>query len=150
MKTIITRLQRRSRATLGSTMALLVALPMGAAIGLTATSASAAVPPAPSSATTSDTSTPAKTKTKLGEAVPWTEERAAKAAEQGVAGDAFKAMVFSKTAGVPPRQHRRRDHGDQKLGTENNFTVDATEDATAFNAAEPRSVPGRHLPLHHR
>ena len=43
MNSIITRLRGRSRATLGTTLAMVVALPLGATIGLSATAATAAV-----------------------------------------------------------------------------------------------------------
>ena len=54
MNRLITRLQRRSRVAVGSTMALIVSLPLGATIGLAATATAA---PSPATATAD---TPAK------------------------------------------------------------------------------------------
>ena len=44
MNRLITRLQRRSRVAVGSTMALIVSLPLGATIGLASTATAAPSP----------------------------------------------------------------------------------------------------------
>ena len=62
----------------------------------------------------------------------------------------FKVLVFSKTAGF---RHDSIETGVarvKQLGTANNFAVDATEDAAAFTAAQPRQVRRRDLPEHDR
>jgi type 1 glutamine amidotransferase len=54
------------------------------------------------------------------------------AAGPAFAAEAYKVLVFSKTAGF---RHDSIPNGQvmiQQLGTTNNFTVDITEDATAF------------------
>ena len=90
MNTLITRLQRRSRLVVGSTMAVIVSLPLGAAIGLAPASSAAVPSPATERAsTTSDDSTKApdasvkkskkSTSSTLGEAVPWTADPEASA-----------------------------------------------------------------------
>ena len=134
MNTIITRLTRRSRARLGATMALIVALPMGAALGLSAPAANAAEP-APATSSATSTPTAKKASAPAGNAVPWTSRRAAKAAVAGAAGDQFDALVFSKTAAFRHANIPDATAAIQKLGVDNNFTVTVTEDATAFTDA---------------
>lgn len=125
MKNVITRLRRRSRATLGTTVALIVSLPLGAA-AVAAPSAAAATVPAsePVQAAAKD---PAASS--VPGAVPWTAERAAAAAADG---ESFDALVFSKTAAF---RHSNIDEGItaiQQLGAANGFTVTSTEDGAAF------------------
>src|SRR5687768_9485280 len=103
MNRLITRLQRRSRVAVGSTMALIVSLPLGATIGLAA-AATAAPSPEPAAATAPDdrakTSEEAAktgkrdTASTLGDAVPWTADPAASAA--AAAEESFDALLFSK------------------------------------------------------
>src|SRR4051794_16057334 len=134
MNPIITRLTTRSRARLGSTMALIVALPMGAVLGLSAPAANAAEPaPGASSATSAPAAERAGAP--AGNAVPWISDRAAKAAAAGAAGDQFDALVFSKTAAFRHANIPDATAAIQQLGVDNNFTVTVTEDATAFTDA---------------
>ena len=63
---------------------------------------------------------------------------------------AFDVLVFSKTAGF---RHTSIDEGIaaiQALGAANDFTVIATEDAAAFNAANLAQLRSRRLPDDHR
>ncbi|MEB3964828.1 ThuA domain-containing protein [Streptomyces kunmingensis] len=65
-------------------------------------------------------------------ATPASDTTAAVAEAEAVADPAYKILVFSKTAGF---RHSSIDDGIaalRDLGTANNFTVDATEDAAAF------------------
>lgn len=56
-------------------------------------------------------------------------------AAQTAAAAPFKALVFSKTAAFRHDSIPAGIAAIEKLGTENNFTVDTTEDAAAFTAA---------------
>ena len=143
MNRLITRLQRRSRVAVGSTMAMIVSLPLGATIAMAST-ASAAVPdlaPERSSATTSDDVKKAARKavrkarqeSALGDAVAWTADPAASAA--AAAEESFDALVFSKTAAFEHANIDEATTAIQQLGVDNNFTVTATEDSTAFTDA---------------
>jgi len=145
MNRLITRLQRPSRIAVGSTMALIVSLPLGAAIGLGATAAGAAVPsqaPDPVTATgtqvekrAGDTSgKKAGDQAPEGNAVAWTADRAASAAA-AAAAEPFDALVFSKTAAFRHSNIDEATAAIQQLGTENGFTVTVTEDSSAFNDA---------------
>lgn len=143
MNRLITRLQRRSRVAVGSSMALLVSLPLGAGVGL-ASSATAAPSTERAAATAPDDRATASDRTEkkqrksetesaLGDAVPWTADPAASAA--AAAEESFDALVFSETAAF---EHSNIDEGVaaiQKLGTENNFTVTASEDSSVFTDA---------------
>ncbi len=138
MNRIITRPQRRSRALLGSTMAMLVALPLGAALGATAASAAEARP-TPTEATATTSSKPKATATEdarpLSEAVPWTADRAASAAAQADAAETFQALVFSETAAFRHSNIDEATTAIQSLGASNNFTVTVSEDSSVFNDA---------------
>ncbi|QSF56523.1 ThuA domain-containing protein [Nocardioides sp. zg-1228] len=146
MNRLITRLQKHSRAAVGSTMALIVSLPLGATIGLAST-ASAAVPDAApdrasapaekankatKKATKKADLTPAQEST-LGEAVPWTADADASAA--AAADESFDALLFSRTAAFRHDNIGAATTAIQALAASNNFTVTATEDASAFNDA---------------
>lgn len=128
MKNVITRLRRGSRATLGTTVAMIVSMPLGAA-ALAAPAAAAA--PASSAAPAAGGPAAAKGPADAAppsNAVPWTADKVAAAAE----ADEFDALVFSKTAAF---RHSNIDEGVtaiQQLGTANGFNVTATEDAAAF------------------
>ncbi len=139
MNRIITRPRKRSRALLGSTMAMLVALPLGAALGASAATASTAEP-SPAAATTtpeksSEKASSSEAKNTLGEAVPWTAGRAASAAAEAEAAEAFDALVFSETAAFEHSNIDEATTAIQQLGATNNFTVTATEDSSVFNDA---------------
>ncbi|MCF6376869.1 ThuA domain-containing protein [Nocardioides KLBMP 9356] len=137
MNRLITRPGRRARATLGSTMAMLVALPLGAALGMAPAVAApeAPAPAASSTSSTTDKTGSTDTSSTLGEAVPWTDERANKAAAAAAAAESFDALVFSKTAAFRHANIPDAIAAIQKLGADNNFTVTATEDATVFTEA---------------
>ena len=47
----------------------------------------------------------------------------------------LRALVFSKTAGVPPRRDPDGQRRDPALGTQKNWQVDPTEDASLFTDA---------------
>ena len=140
MNRIITRPRKRSRALLGSTMAMLVALPLGAALGASAATASTAEP-SPAAATTtpeksSEKASSAEAKNTLGEAVPSTAGRAASAAATR------RRQPRRSTPWSSPRplrsSHSNIDEATtaiQQLGATNNFTVTATEDSSVFNDA---------------
>src|SRR5688572_9327791 len=94
MNQLITRPKRRSRALVGSTMAMLVALPLGAALGM-GTAAGAAVLPSTTTDTSSRTAGDKTEKTAestLGDAVPWTADMAEDAAAQADAAEGFDAL----------------------------------------------------------
>ena len=141
MNRLITRLQRRSRVAVGSTMALIVSLPLGATIGLASTATAA---PSPERAAATDT--PAKkapkgsekagrdeTASTLGDAVPWTADPKASAA--AAAEESFDALLFSKTAAFRHSNIDEATTAIQALAADNNFTVTATEDSSAFHDA---------------
>ncbi len=131
MKNIITRLRKRSRSTLGSSLAMIVALPLSAAVGLslTATAADAA---APSAAPAKVAAASAKSAiAPLGKAVPWTANAAATAAAE----EQFDALLFSKTAAFRHANIDEATTAIQQLGATNGFTVTVTEDSTAFTDA---------------
>ena len=141
MNRLITRLHRRSRLAVGSTMALIVSLPLGATIGLASTATAA---PSPERAAATDT--PAKkaakgsekagattTASTLGDAVPWTADPKASAA--AAAEESFDALLFSKTAAFRHSNIDEATTAIQALAADNNFTVTATEDSSAFNDA---------------
>lgn len=142
MNRLITRLHRRSRVAVGSTMALIVSLPLGATIGLAA-AATAAPSPEPAAATAPDDRAKTSEKTAktgeratastLGDAVPWTADPAASAA--AAAEEPFDALLFSKTAAFRHANIPGAITAIQQLGAANNFTVTATEDSSAFNDA---------------
>ena len=142
MKTISAQARKRSRVALGSAMALVVGLPLGASLGLgLAASPAGAVVPAPASTQASPAEVTGDSAGRgtggdapESNAVAWTANRAASAAA-AAAGETFDALVFSKTAAF---RHSSIDEGVaaiQRLATENNFTVTATEDAAAFTDA---------------
>ena len=145
MNRLITRLQRRSRVAVGSTMAVIVSLPLGASIGLA--SASSAAVPSPAierASTTSDDQgeTPRKAgknkerseqESVLGDAVPWTADPAASA--EAAAEESFDALLFSKTAAFRHSNIDEATTAIQALAADNNFTVTATEDSTVFTDA---------------
>jgi PKD repeat protein/glucose/arabinose dehydrogenase len=145
MNRLITRLQRRSRVAVGSTMAVIVSLPLGASIGLA--SASSAAVPSPAierASTTSDdqAETPRKAgknkerseqESVLGDAVPWTADPAASA--EAAAEESFDALLFSKTAAFRHSNIDEATTAIQALAADNNFTVTATEDSTVFTDA---------------
>lgn len=142
MNRLITRLQRRSRVAVGSTMAMIVSLPLGASIGLASASSAAVPSPATERAsTTSDdqATTPGKNgkRTKdsstLGDAVPWTADPAASAA--AAAEESFDALLFSKTAAFRHSNIDEATTAIQALAADNNFTVTATEDSSLFTDA---------------
>ncbi|MCP3420983.1 ThuA domain-containing protein [Nocardioides pinisoli] len=142
MNRLITRLQRRSRVAVGSTMALIVSLPLGATIGL-ASAASAAPSTELSAATSSDDRTASdrtgknqkktEAESTLGDAVPWTADPKASAA--AAAEESFDALLFSKTAAFRHSNIDEATTAIQTLAADNNFTVTATEDSSAFNDA---------------
>ena len=141
MNRLITRLQRRSRVAVGSTMALIVSLPLGATIGLAST-ATAAQSPEPAAATDiqakkapqgTGKAGKAETASTLGDAVPWTADPKASAA--AAAEESFDALLFSKTAAFRHSNIDEATTAIQALATDNNFTVTATEDSSAFNEA---------------
>ena len=141
MNRLITRLQRRSRVAVGSTMALIVSLPLGATIGLAST-ATAAPSPEPAAATDTqakkaptgtEKAGTAETASTLGDAVPWTADPKASAA--AAAEESFDALLFSKTAAFRHSNIDEATTAIQALGAANNFTVTATEDSSAFNDA---------------
>ncbi|HSF35420.1 MAG TPA: ThuA domain-containing protein [Nocardioides sp.] len=142
MNRLITRLQRRSRVAVGSSMALLVALPLGAGVGL-ASSATAAPSTELATATSTDDRTASDRTGKnqkntgaestLGDAVPWTADPAASAA--AAAEESFDALLFSKTAAFRHSNIDEATTAIQALAADNNFTVTATEDSTAFTDA---------------
>ncbi len=136
MNHIITRPQRRSRALLGSTMAMLVALPLSATLGMGAT-ASAATPdrepaPARTSEPVAEKSSPADEATWLGDAVPSVAKRALKEAAAAADGS-FDALLFNKTAAFPHANIPVATAAIQQLGVDEGFTVTATADSTVFN-----------------
>ena len=101
MNRIITRPRGRARAALGSTMAMLVALPLGAALGMGPAAATPAAPTAAASTATPQEKvqdTAAQAEPTLGQAVPWTAGRQSKAEAAAAAAGSFDALVFSKTA----------------------------------------------------
>ena len=66
-------------------------------------------------------------------------------------GKRFSALIFSKTAAF--RHTECIPSGTvaiAQMAVRNGFEVDATENAAAFTAGEPRAVRRGHLPLHHR
>ncbi|MQW74974.1 DUF1349 domain-containing protein [Nocardioides sp. dk4132] len=149
MHQLITRLRKGSRTALGSTLATIVALPLGATVGL-GLSASAAQATAPektssASAKASERPTPKAAKGEkgkqgrkalresvpLGAAVPWTADAAAEAE----ADEQFDALVFSKTAAFRHSNIDEATAAIQQLATENDFTVTTTEDGAAFTDA---------------
>lgn len=141
MNRLITRLQRRSRVAVGSTMALIVSLPLGATIGLAST-ATAAPSPEPAAATDiqakkapegTGKAGKAETASTLGDAVPWTADPKASAA--AAAEESFDALLFSKTAAFRHSNIDEATTAIQALAADNNFTVTATEDSSAFNDA---------------
>jgi PKD repeat protein/glucose/arabinose dehydrogenase len=143
MNRIITRLQRRSRVVVGSSMALLVSLPLGAGVGL-ASSATAAPSTERAAATAPDDRATASDRTEskqkkteaestLGEAVPWTADPVASAA--AAAEESFDALLFSKTAAFRHSNIDEATTAIQALAADNNFTVTVTEDSTAFTDA---------------
>lgn len=141
MNRLITRLQRRSRVAVGSTMALIVSLPLGATIGLASTAA-AAPSPEPSAATdtqakkapkAAEKSGSTETASTLGDAVPWTADPKASAA--AAAEESFDALLFSKTAAFRHDNIPAATTAIQQLGAAHNFTVTTTEDGSAFNDA---------------
>ena len=141
MNRLITRLQRRSRVAVGSTMALIVSLPLGATIGLAST-ATAAPSPEPAAATdiqakkapegTGKAGT-AETASTLGDAVPWTADPKASAA--AAAEESFDALLFSKTAAFRHSNIDEATTAIQELGGRQQLHGDATEDSSAFNDA---------------
>ncbi len=64
------------------------------------------------------------------------------------ADPAYQVLVFSKTAGFRHDSIPQGIAAIQSLGSANNFTVTATEDADAFTAAQPGQLQGRGLPEH--
>ena len=142
MNRLITRLQRRSRVAVGSTMAMIVSLPLGATIGLAST-ATAAPSPEPAAATdTQAKKAPqgtgkagtAETASTLGDAVPWTADPK-RLRRRGRGGVVRRAALLqdgcvprTPTSTRPPPPSRRS-------APTNNFTVTATEDSSAFNDA---------------
>src|SRR6478736_7568018 len=141
MNRLITRLQRRSRVAVGSTMALIVSLPLGATIGLAST-ATAAPSPEPAAATDiqakkalqgTGKAGKAESASTLGDAVPWTADPKASAA--AAAEESFDALLFSKTAAFRHSNIDEATTAIQALAADNNFTVTATEDSSAFNDA---------------
>ena len=66
------------------------------------------------------------------------------------AAPAYSVLVFSKTAGFRHDSIPAGITAIQQLGAANDFTVDATEDATAFTDANLARVRGRRLAVHHR
>jgi len=144
MHQLITRLRKGSRTALGSTLATVVSLPLAATVGLglSAPAAQATEPEkAPSASTKAADHTKPKAKkgqggkalresVPLGSAVPWTADAAAEGeAEQ------FDALIFSKTAAFRHSNIDEATTAIQQLGTANDFTVTATEDAAAFTDA---------------
>ncbi len=131
MNRLITRLQRRSRVAVGSSMALLVSLPLGAGVGL-ASSATAAPSTERAAATAPDDRATASDRTEkkqrksetesaLGDAVPWTADPAASAA--AAAEESFDALLFSKTAAFRHSHIDEATTAIQGLAATNNFTV---------------------------
>src|SRR6478736_6734518 len=140
MNRLITRLQRRSRVAVGSTMALIVSLPLAATIGLAST-ATAAPSPEPAATDIQAKKAPqgtgkagkAETASTLGDAVPWTADPEASAA--AAAEESFDALLFSKTAAFRHSNIDEATTAIQALAADHNFTVTATEDSSAFNDA---------------
>ena len=138
MNRIITRPRGRARAALGSTMAMLVALPLGAALGMGPAAATPAAPTAAASTATSQEEVQdaaAQAEPTLGRAVPWTAGRQSKAEAAAAAAGSFDALVFSKTAAFRHDNIPAAKAAIQKLGVDNGFNVTVTEDATAFTEA---------------
>ncbi|QDH10819.1 DUF1349 domain-containing protein [Nocardioides dongxiaopingii] len=134
---LITRLRTGSRTALLSSLATIVLLPLSATagLGLTASAAQAAVPSQAPAAAAAEPAAEDDGAGKAGRkaappsnAVPWVADP-----DADVAGDAFKALVFSKTAAFRHSNIDEATTAIQKLGVENNFTVTATEDGAAFN-----------------
>ncbi|MBL0747088.1 ThuA domain-containing protein [Nocardioides baculatus] len=147
MNSLITRLQRRSRVVVGSSMAVIVALPLAAALGM-GVSAAAAAETGRAADTARTTTTSDKTSgkssdkssdtssTKLGKAEPWTlGQTADAAAEAAAAGEQFDALLFNKTAAFPHTNIPVATAAIQQLGADNNFNVTVTADSTAFTDA---------------
>ncbi|WP_318151975.1 ThuA domain-containing protein [Nocardioides hwasunensis] len=142
MNTLITRLQRHARVAVGSTMAMVVSLPLGASIALAAP-ASAAAPEraaatsekaADEDATTTKKADTSAEKAPEGNAVPWTADPKA-SAKAAASAEQFDALVFSKTAAFRHSNIGVATAAIQQLGADNNFTVTVTEDSTAFTDA---------------
>ncbi len=142
MNRLITRLQRRSRVAVGSTMALIVSLPLGATIGLAATATAAPSPERPAATDSqakkapkgSEKAAKGETASTLGDAVPWTADPKASAAA-AAADESFDALIFSKTAAFRHSNIDEATTAIQGLAATNNFTVTVTEDGSAFNDA---------------
>ena len=66
------------------------------------------------------------------------------------AAEPFSVLVFSKTAGFRHDSIPAGIAAIQKLGADNGFTVDATEDGGRVQRRQPGQVPGGDLALHHR
>ncbi|WP_243731726.1 ThuA domain-containing protein [Nocardioides ochotonae] len=149
MHQLITRLRKGSRTALGSTLATVVSLPLAATVGLglSAPAAQATEPEkAPSASAKASDRTQAKAQKgekgkqakqgskALRESVPlpWTMDAAA--AAEGEA-EQFDALIFSKTAAFRHSNIDEATTAIQQLGTANDFTVTATEDAAAFTDA---------------
>ena len=153
MNHIITRPQRRSRALLGSTMAMLVALPLAATLGIGATASAAAPDREPAPASTSEPATeksaPADDATWLGDAVPSVAKRAlreAAAAEDG----SFDALLFSKTAAFRHDTIPVAIAAIQQLGVDERLHGDGHGGQHRVHRRQPRPVRGRHLPVDDR
>lgn len=156
MNHLITRLRKGSRLALGSSLATIVALPLGATVGLglTAPAAGAAVPEATAPAVAAAPETPGESgdhgdhdhgtsqtldealgrtaeSVPLSKAVPWTADEAATAR----ADESFDALVFSKTAAFRHGNIPTAIAAIQQLGTANGFDVTSTEDAAVFTDA---------------
>ena len=144
MNRLITRLQRRSRVAVGSTMALIVSLPLGATIGLAATATAAPSPERPAATDSqakkapkgSEKAAKGETASTLGDAVPWTADPKASAAA-AAADESFDALVFSKTAASGTPTSTRRSPPSRSSAPTNNFTV--TPPRTAARSPTPTS-----------
>ena len=156
MNRLITRLQRRSRVAVGSTMALIVSLPLGATIGLAST-ATAAPSPEPAAATDTqakkaptgtEKAGTAETASTLGDAVPWTADPKASAA--AAAEESFDALLFSKTAAFRHSNIDEATTAIQALARGQQLHRDGHRGQQRVQRRQPRAVRGRHLPLHHR
>ncbi len=135
MNRIITQPKRRSRAVVGSTIAMLVALPLSVALGLGASASAGAGDGDKAPAGTSQESSPGGEVTELGKAKPWPPASIASAEVEAAAAGSFDALLFSETQAF---RHSNLDEGItaiQQLAASNNFTVTTSEDSSVFNDA---------------
>jgi hypothetical protein len=89
MNRIITQPKRRSRAVVGSTIAMLVALPLSVALGLGASASAGAGDGDKAPAGTSQESSPGGEGTELGKAKPWPPASIASAEVEAAAAEQY-------------------------------------------------------------